>query len=251
MTSTILIKRLFRRLSPRFAVFSSSAAQLIGFNPDSYWFFLFTQNYSGVSFGLEWDAIAGSEMREYEFSTVKSRRNDIKKAMQAMVDAEIPLLKDTMQVLFEYFYGQLLSFQREESIELAKTYKKGVKGKNREKTPIKIAQLVDDCHKTLEQLMTGQNPHWSKVSVAVGLGTGRRMAEIHALGQFEVRGEYELYFSGQAKTRGVEDAKTDYAIPTLFPAATLKRAIAYLDEQDKRLDPEEQKRDRNSGAIGG
>jgi hypothetical protein len=38
VTSKILIKRLFRRLSLKEAVFSSSAAQLIGFNPDFYWF---------------------------------------------------------------------------------------------------------------------------------------------------------------------------------------------------------------------
>jgi hypothetical protein len=48
-SSTILIKRRFRRLSPKEAVFSSSAAQLIGYSPDSYWFFQFTQNYHALS----------------------------------------------------------------------------------------------------------------------------------------------------------------------------------------------------------
>lgn len=191
-------------------------------------------------------AIARSEMREFEFSTVKTRRVDIKKALQMMVDAEIPLLKETMQILTEYFYSQLLSFQREDSVELAKTYKQQVKAKNREKQDIKISQLLSDCHKTLEQLANGLNPHWTKVSVAVALGTGRRMAEIHSLGQFEVTGEYSLHFSGQAKTRGVEDAKSDYKIPTLFPAASLKSAIAYLEKQERRIEPELQKSDRNA-----
>lgn len=191
-------------------------------------------------------AIARSEMKEYEFSTVKVRRVDIKKALQVMVDGEIPLLKETMQVLVEYFYSQLLSFQREDSIELAKTYKQQVKGKNREKTSIEIAQLVSDCRKTLDDLANGKQPHWSKVSIAVALGTGRRMAEVHSLGQFEVTGDYQLHFCGQAKTRGVEDAKTNYTIPTLFPAASLISAIAYLEEQERRLDPEVQKRDRNA-----
>jgi integrase len=191
-------------------------------------------------------AIALSEMREYEFSTVRVRRVDIKKALQIMVDEEIPLLKQTMQLLIEYFYSQLLSFQRADSVELAKTYKQQVKGKNRERASVEIGQLIADCHKTLEQLENGLNPHWTKVSVAVALGTGRRMAEIHSLGEFEVTGEYELYFSGQAKTRGVEDAKTDYTIPTLFPAATLKAAIAYLEEQGKRLNPALQKSNRNA-----
>src|SRR4028119_157373 len=52
-------------------------------------------------------AIARAEMREYEFSTVKTRRVDIKKALLVMVDGEIPLLKETMEILTEYFYSQL------------------------------------------------------------------------------------------------------------------------------------------------
>jgi integrase len=191
-------------------------------------------------------AIARTEMREYEFSTVKTRRVDIKKALQTMVEVEIPLLKETVQVLIEYFYSQLLSFQREDSVELAKTYKQQVKGKNREKASIEISQLVADCRKTLEDLINGRNPHWTKVSIALALGTGRRMAEIHSLGRFDVTGKYELYFTGQAKTRGVDDAKTDYTIPTLFPAATLSSAITYLEEQNRRIEPDKQKRDRNA-----
>ncbi len=191
-------------------------------------------------------AIARTEMSQYEFSTVKTRRVDINKAMQAAVDAEIPLLKETMQVLTEYFYSQLLSFQRDDSVELSKTYRQKVKGKNTAKTPIEITSLVSDCQRTLEQLMNGEEPHWTKVSAAAALGMGRRMAEIHSLGSFEVADRYSLHFSGQAKTRGAEDAKTDYVIPTLFPAATLKRAIDYLEEKGRRLDPEEQKRDRNA-----
>jgi hypothetical protein len=191
-------------------------------------------------------AIARVEMREYEFSTVKTRRVDIRKALQAMVDGEIALLKETMLVLTEYFYSQLLSFQRTDSVELSKNYRQSVQTKNREKTSLQIAPLVADCRKTLDDLSAGKQPHWTKVSIAVALGTGRRMAEIHSLGQFEVSSDYLLRFSGQAKTRGVEDAKTDYEIPTLFPAKDMIRAIAYLEEQERRLDPEVQKRDRNA-----
>jgi hypothetical protein len=191
-------------------------------------------------------AIARAEMGVFEFSTVKTRRVDIKRAMQAMVNCEIPLLKETMQVLTEYFYSQLLSFQRDDSVELSKTYRQKVKGKNEAKIPIQISNLVRDCRQTLEQLMKGEEPHWTKVSVAVAFGTGRRMSEIHSLGQFEETGYYALHFTGQAKTRGTEDAKTDYVIPTLFPAATLKQAIDYLEEKGRRLNPEEQKRDRNA-----
>jgi hypothetical protein len=190
--------------------------------------------------------VALSEMREFEFTTVKTRRVDIKKAMDAAVDVEIPLLKETMKTLVTYFYSQLLSFQREDSVMVSKTYRRKVKGKNTVKTSIEITSLVSDCQRTLDQLMNGEELHWTKVSVAAALGTGRRMAEIHSLGSFEVAGDYQLHFTGQAKTRGAEDAKTDYIIPTLFPAATLKRAIEYLGELERRLDPEIQKRDRNA-----
>jgi hypothetical protein len=190
-------------------------------------------------------AIARSEMQEYAFSTVKTRRVDIKKALLVMGDEEIPLLKETMEILTEYFYNQLLSFQREDSVELTKTYKQQVKSRNREKTSVEIGQLIADCHKTLDQLTSGLNPHWTKVSVAAALGTGRRMAEVHSLGKFKVAGDYQLYFSGRAKTRIMEDT-TDYTIPTLFRAAILKAAIDYLNEQGRRLKPELQQADRNA-----
>ncbi|NES18157.1 MAG: hypothetical protein F6K41_04325 [Symploca sp. SIO3E6] len=189
-------------------------------------------------------SVARAEMREYEFSTVKSRRNSIKDALYQLVASEIPLLKETMFVLVNYFYSQLLSFQKEDSIQLSKNYRKTVKGKNRDKTPISITQLVNDCHQTLQDLMEGFEPHWTSVSIAFALGTGRRMVEVHALGQFEVTGEYELHFSGQAKTRGADGAADEYDIPTLFPASQLIAALEYLEKEGRRIDGDEQKRDR-------
>lgn len=190
--------------------------------------------------------VSSREMKEFEFSTVKNRRLDIKKAMDLMVNVEALLMRDTMQTLVEYFYHQLLSFQREDSIILNKDYKTGVKEKNLNKPSIEISQLVTDCLQTLEQLENGKELHWTKVSVAFALGTGRRMAEVHSLGSFEVTGEFSFHFSGQAKTRNALGAKDDYEIPTLFPAATLKLAIDYLEKQGRRLDPEIQKADRNA-----
>lgn len=189
-------------------------------------------------------SVARAEMREYEFSTVKSRRNQIKDALYQMVLSEIPLLKETMEVLVNYFYSQLLSFQKEDSIKLSKSYRKAVKGKNRDKAPISIEQLVNDCRQTLQDLMEGKEPHWAKVSIAFALGTGRRMVEVHALGEFEVTGEYQLHFSGQAKTRGADGAKDEYGIPTLFPANQLIAALEYLEREGRRIDGDEQRRDR-------
>ena len=189
-------------------------------------------------------SVARAEMREYEFSTVKSRRNQIKDALYQLVACEIPLLKETMEVLVNYFYSQLLSFQKEDSIQLSKSYRKAVKGKNRDKAPISIEQLVNDCRNTLDELTSGKDPHWTSVSIAFALGTGRRMVEVHALGQFEATGEYQLHFSGQAKTRGADGASDEYDIPTLFPAKQLLAALEYLEQEGRRIDGEEQKRDR-------
>ena len=189
-------------------------------------------------------SVARVEMREYEFSTVKSRRNQIKDALYQFVAREIPLLKETMDVLVNYFYSQLLSFQKEDSIELSKNYRKAVKGKNRDKTPISIERLVNDCRQTLQDLVEGKEPHWTSVSIAFALGTGRRMVEVHALGEFEVTGEYQLHFSGQAKTRGADGASDEYDIPTLFPTKQLLAALEYLEQKGRRIDGDEQKRDR-------
>jgi len=189
-------------------------------------------------------SVARTEMREYSFSTVKSRRNSIKDALYQLVTSEIPLLKETMEVLVNYFYSQLLSFQKEDSIQLSKSYRKAVKGKNRDKTPISIAQLVNDCCQTLQDLIEGKEPHWTSISIAFALGTGRRMVEVHALGEFEATGEYQLHFSGQAKTRGAEGASYEYDIPTLFPARKLIAALEYLEKEGRRIDGDEQKRDR-------
>ncbi|NES18054.1 MAG: hypothetical protein F6K41_03795, partial [Symploca sp. SIO3E6] len=189
--------------------------------------------------------VARAEMASYNIMTViKSRRTDIKDALYQMVASEIRELKELMSVLVSYFYSQLLSFQRDDSIEISKTYKKGVKGKNQDKASINIGRLVNDCRDTLNKVIDGEEPHWAKVSIAFALGTGRRMVEVHVLGQFKVTGEYQLHFSGQAKTRGAEGAKEEYDIPTLFPASQLIAALEYLEKKERRLDAEIQKRDR-------
>lgn len=191
-------------------------------------------------------SLTRSEMKEFEFSTVRTRRVDIKKTLDSMVDCEIPLLQETLKNLIEYFYNQLLNFQKEDSSELFKTYRSKVNKLNRDKTSIEISRLVANCKHTLKILDAGDEPHWTQVSIALALGTGRRMSEIHALGSFTVTGEFEMLFSGQAKTRGAENANLEYKIPTLFPAEQMKKGIDYLQKIGRRIAPEEQHADRNA-----
>lgn len=87
-------------------------------------------------------------------------------------------------------------------------------------------------------LTTLANPtgsDWKNVVVAVAASTGRRIySEVLAgSGQYEVAGEYELRFTGVAK--GKEVNSESYLIPTIAPAANVVKAIAVLDELQKRI----------------
>lgn len=199
--------------------------------------------------------VARQEMSHYEFSTVRSRRYDIKRLLDAQV-AQEGLLKRDLGDLVEYFYAQFLSFQRTDAIALSKKYKSGLNQKHRDPVQVEAISLYRDALRTLEELpdelarvREGKKPRrgfWKPVSHAAILGTGRRMCEVHCLGEFERIGEYSLLFSGQAKTRDAEGSRDSYEIPTLFPASLMVEAIAYLDLCGKRLEKEEQLRDRKA-----
>ena len=192
-------------------------------------------------------AVAASEQKEYKFSTVKSRRTDLKEYIDNKTSLENPLLKDTVSIASDYFYTNLLAFQKEDSLELNRQYKKRIKAKNRgEKIRVKIANLVENCLQTLDQLDDEEKPKWTKVSIALSLGTGRRMVEIHSLASFEYLDRYKLHFSGQAKTRDSEDAKDSYDIATIFPAKLMVMGLEYLGECDRRLPADVQKGDRKA-----
>jgi hypothetical protein len=61
------------------------------------------------------------------------------------------------------------------------------------------------------------------------------MVEVHSLANFEVVGEYEILFSGQAKIHRKhkenevsEDSRDNYVIPCLLPAKHLELALNWL-----------------------
>ena len=187
--------------------------------------------------------IAESESKNYKFSTIKSRRKSIELHLKTLASQESIPMRQDMTDLVNVFYSQLLRCQKSESNKLNKQYKIKVGGNNRNKKNVVISGLVADCLATLKKLENGGNPKWVKVSIALALGTGRRMVEIHYSGEFSVTGEYEIFFSGQAKIRDAEGAKTAYSIPTLFPAKLLKQAHDYLKSCGRTLSKEVQKKD--------
>jgi hypothetical protein len=168
--------------------------------------------------------VARVEMREHEISTaIKTRRPQIKRAMIDHAHSEGMMQTDMVDAV-DVFYAALCAYQRQDSLTLNREYKQAVQAKNEGKKAIAIAPTVAKYRDILEAMAAGGDVHWCDLSIALALGSGRRMAEIHSLGSFEVVGEYAIHFSGQAKTRDADGSKDDYEIPTLYPARLLKMA---------------------------
>lgn len=191
---------------------------------------------------------AGDELKRYEnFSTRKDRRNTLKTLLNKTLAIESNLIKSDMELLVDYFYNQLLAFNSTESINDSKEYKKKIKRFNSgSKLTINIEKLILNCLETMTKLESDETIKWTDLTIFLAIGTGRRPVEIHALGTFEYVDDFTLHFSGQAKTRGAEEANLAYNIPTIFPAKLLIKAHILLSETGKRIDPEIQKNDRKA-----
>jgi hypothetical protein len=92
---------------------------------------------------------------------------------------------------------------------------------------------------------------WKEVSYALAIATGRRMAEIHSTATFEVTGDHTLYFTGQAKTKGVTASKTTegFEIPTLVSAELCAKGLQWLDDNEKRVSTPKDVHKRYSKAL--
>lgn len=189
--------------------------------------------------------VAKVESEAYEFSTVRSRRSQIHKHLIALAEGEPGMLRGDAIDAVEFFYQQLLNYQKEVSIEFNRQYQSRVQSANKKKTvEVQAKPILDLAIGSLAKLKTAEAVRWENVSIAVAMATGRRAVEIHSLGDFEPTNDpYALHFSGQAKTRDVEDAKDDYTIPTLLPAKDVLRGFEWLKLKGKRLPKEEQESD--------
>jgi len=68
---------------------------------------------------------------------------------------------------------------------------------------------------------------WPEICVGLAVVTGRRLIELLQIGQFEVRTQYSVMFSGQAKRRD-EDELPLYEIPTLCDSSLVLDAFHRL-----------------------
>jgi hypothetical protein len=93
-----------------------------------------------------------------------------------------------------------------------------------------------------------ENYKWEDVSCAIALVTGRRMGEIHLSATFEEIEEYKIVFRGQlkGKSRKIKHSTEEKAlklrnfpfeIPTLVKAEYICAGLEWLQENGKRLDP--------------
>lgn len=180
--------------------------------------------------------IARSELREHKVSTaIKTRRPQIKKGLVDTAHANEGMMQQDVLDAIDIFYAAMCAYQKDDSILLNKSYKISTVAKNKDKQDIAIAALAKECQITLDELANGGSPHWTKVTKALILGTGRRPCEVHHTAEFTVVNEYSLRFKGQAKTRDSDGSKDDFEIPTLYPAQLMVKALEYLGEQGKRL----------------
>lgn len=182
--------------------------------------------------------VAATEASSYEFSTVRRRRSEIYKSMEAMAASEGGLMQQDMADAVAFFYSQLLAFQKEASIDFNREYQSRVVASNRAKSIVSAAGIFKRVRATFDRLASGDTDiKWEDLSIAVALSTGRRMVEIHSLGGFKpTSDQYRLHFTGQAKTRDAEGAKDAFEIPTLFPATLTLQAFRILCERGKRID---------------
>lgn len=107
-----------------------------------------------------------------------------------------------------------------------------------------VEMLIKRAQLTLEML-NDETParKWREVSVALAIVTGRRKAEIQALAVFEVAGDDEVLFTGQAKTKGATAdyfaENPSYVIPTLAPAKDVVKGLNWLTDNGKRISEDE------------
>lgn len=97
---------------------------------------------------------------------------------------------------------------------------------------------VDDFVSIGEELMNGRS-YLDRILGICAL-TGRRTIEIATSAKFEKLGANQLFFTGQAKTRGMNSSVNGYAIPTLGNADKIIQALASIreDKSDLVTNPE-------------
>ena len=186
----------------------------------------------------------------YQPTTRKSNATKMYKALDIWLESLSGNHADddrkTAVVRFKKMMGTLYYQQ---NIDIAVSYKAKVKTRIDGRRDISAQPLIDRAISELENLSDHRN-----VAIALAIVTGRRMAEILAVGRFELSStEGHLLFTGQSKTRGSTAGNSTevFDIPVLAEPELILKAIEYLDnDSDKyRLETTEEVNKKYSKSL--
>lgn len=152
-------------------------------------------------------------------------------------------------------------FKRQLKIQIADitAQKKGLQERQlakrkKQKTQISFAPLHAYAKSVLEKIDTLKSSDWKRVSVALAIVTGRRMAEIH---HTDTRFEYvdcsRVEFTGQMKIKGSAsdyfEKLPSYEIPVLIDAELVIKGHEWLKNNGKVVDSAKAVNRRYSGDL--
>lgn len=126
--------------------------------------------------------------------------------------------------------------------------------RKKSKENISFKPLHDFAVKTLSNLDKLSFRQWKRISIALAIATGRRLAEIHQEStKFEYVDKSHVNFTGQLKVKG--DAEEyfakypSYQIPVLIDASLVCKAHQWLKDNNKVVDNSKAVNRRYSGDI--
>lgn len=165
--------------------------------------------------------------------------------MVGRVNTLITLFGDNLSMRFQIFKVRQNQQQRAKVAERSGS-------KNR--IQIDLQPFIIEAKTVLSDLDNLEKKDWQRVSCALALATGRRMAEIHCTAGFYYQDEYKVGFTGYCKGKGRKINNIDvrdyvFDIPTLVPAQLVVDGLQWLTDNKKRVDDPEMVNRRYSTAL--
>jgi hypothetical protein len=163
----------------------------------------------------------------YAPKTIKSNKTEIKKALDILVEAQQgSKVYHDLKAGTEFFKATYERSLSHYTVQINESYKESVVDKVANQVEIDPSALLEHAENVLGNL---EKQRYEDVVIAVGIATGRRMAEIMASGTFEAVDEYTLRFTGIAKARMNQNKASEVImIPSLVPASLVVQAITWL-----------------------
>lgn len=172
---------------------------------------------------LQWN----NQVRDYSPVTVaKTHAPRIIKRLTELIEFEPDSnFKSELVILVASLKSKINKAVESINIQQNREYKTKVASQVKNLVPVKLEDLLVLC----EEFLRDPDTHgWKKVSCALALVTGRRMAEIHCTAEFNPVDDYSVEFSGQLKTKGREDGTQSYEIPVLVNSGLIVDALQWL-----------------------